>query len=211
MLPEHKATAQKGEDFIIEHVYDPVKAREYYLRTRELKGRKKGQREQPATRDGPKPVSKPTTPKVPSNALTPEQRKAAVKARVTQMKARLEKLQSILDELVEQAKKRSGVDETKDVDKKEDKDTASKKDNEPQTAKEKKAAKERYEKEKAKDPTLGEEEKSLQEDIKEVREKIEKAREDLRAVVKRAREKAARKAATQGRSTVLERNSQNGS
>ncbi len=41
-----------------ESVYDPVKAREYYLRTRELKGRKKG--------TGKFPVSKSSTAKPPS-------------------------------------------------------------------------------------------------------------------------------------------------
>lgn len=208
MEPNHDSTTRKGKDFIIEHIYDPVKAREYYLRTRELKGRTKGQQTPPETRDGQASDGKATLPGAPSNALARKQRKAAIEARVNELKTRLEKLQSILDELVEQAKKRSGVEETKDTDKKE-KDTVSKKDDKPQTSAEKRDAKERYEKEKAKNPTLGKEEKSLQEDIKEVREKIEKAREDLRAVIKRAREKAARK--EQGRSTVLERNSQNGS
>jgi hypothetical protein len=188
---------------IISHEYDPVKAREYYLRTRELKGRRKGAG---PTTSGLRSRSAQTTAgnrqriaipggqlKRPANALTPQQRKAAIEARVKALKGRLEKLKAALAELVKQAKIRSGADpaDVKSKDSKtKPKDTKSK-DNKPQTAAEKRAAKERYEKQKKENSTPAKQEEQLRAEIKRVEEKIAKVREELRASLQRAREKAA--------------------
>lgn len=88
-----------GEDSI-SHVYDPVKRREYYLRNRELKGRKHGS-------------GKTTIPRIKSRAEITKERHTKLDQQVTALHSRLEKLQAALKILVEQAKKRSGVDTSK--------------------------------------------------------------------------------------------------
>jgi DNA repair exonuclease SbcCD ATPase subunit len=75
--------------------YDPRKAHEYYMRTRQLKGRKKGT----AT---PLPSSKPT--KVDPQVVA-KQRQAAAK-RVNELKAKLADLNRQLKEKMAEAKKR---------------------------------------------------------------------------------------------------------
>ena len=84
----------------LSHVYDPVKRREYYLKNRNLKGRKRGS-------------GKTTKPRVKSKAEIAKERHAHLSEQVTALKGRLEKLQAALKVLVEQAKKRSGVDTSK--------------------------------------------------------------------------------------------------
>lgn len=146
------------------HAYDATKRREYYLRTRKLKGRKPGSAKPP-----PKPK------------LTRAQRQAArtrkLEAQVDALKARLEKLRDVMAQLTAQAKARSGV-----------KDTPSKKTTAPkgkstpkqQTATQKaKAAKasEEYRK-KHKDELLADQVKSLNQKIKTIQERIAKMRKD---------------------------------
>jgi hypothetical protein len=84
-------------DDTLAHAYDAAKRREYYLRNRKLKGRKHGS-------------SKTTKPRVKSRAEIAKERHAHLEAQVDQLKARFEKLQAALKILVEQAKKRSGVE-----------------------------------------------------------------------------------------------------
>lgn len=196
------------ETFILEHVYDPVKRRQYYLRTRELKGRRNGGTDASSSRVGrPKSVG---VREGESGIADPQsdRTRAEVKARVNALKNRLEKLKTLLDELVEQAKKRSGVETKKETPKKE---SLSIKDTKPATAKEKREAKERYEKEQAKNPSLKKEEAQLQAEIAEIREKITKVRDDLKAAVKNARRKATQIKTAKQTTRPLERNSQNGS
>lgn len=84
----------------LSHVYDAAKRREYYLKTRQLKGRKHGS-------------VKTTKPRVKSRAEIAKERHAHLQEQVAALKGRLEKLQAALKILVEQAKKRSGVKPTK--------------------------------------------------------------------------------------------------
>ena len=207
----------KAEEFILEHVYDPRKRREYYLRTRELKGRRNGAVDETSNRQSGvlDRVSDPRDrgtrgPDTNAERKTPETTRAEVKARVDQLKNRLDKLKDVLDELVEQAKLRSGVKPEEDKDKK---DTSSDKDRDrkPSTAKERREARERYEKDKEKNPSLRKEEAQLQEQIADVRAKIEDAREDLKVAIARARQRAARKEKATESSRPLERKRQNGS
>lgn len=177
----------------IRHEYDPVQAHLYYMRTRKLKGKKPGeappapQPRQAQGRPGQmarKPTHKMVAAKHPSNAAI----KAAADKRVMELKSRLEQLRKELKGLVEQAKKRSGVDPAKDDPKsKADQAKAGSSKEKPKTASEKdkaaKAAKERYDKEHP--------EAALLTQIADVQKKIEKKREELLKSVKTARRKAA--------------------
>lgn len=153
------------------HAYDPVKRREYYLKNRQLKGRKHG-------------FVKAATPRVKSKAEIAKERHAKLEAQVAALKGRLEKLQAALKLLVEQAKKRSGVKPTDDTADK--KTTADKKpDAKPKklTPAQKKAKAEAEKKARreqaikdgtATDSDLSEEVKYLNERIKTIQARIEK-------------------------------------
>lgn len=167
--------------------YDPAKAREYYLRTRKLKGRKAGSKVAPVGR-------KPSAAKIAARPRPVAKKSAAqhhkeVFARVEAMKGRLEKLRKLLRELTKQAQARSGVDPKKD---KKAKPTAGSK---KLTAAERKEAAKRsaeYRKKheaELKKETLTDQEKRLNEQIKDVEAKIAKAKADLKAAVAKARPK----------------------
>jgi hypothetical protein len=171
--------------------YDPVKAREYYLRTRQLKGRVKGRQDQPS---GRQPAARQTTISRSRPASAP---KAAPKGKAgggdlasqkKALEARLERLRDVLAELVEASKKRSGV-ETK-AEKKADKKSKSEPDKpeKKMTAKQKKAQAERAEKarkEEARknpkpDKVTGGDLEELREKIADIKAQIKKALEDAR-------------------------------
>jgi chromosome segregation ATPase len=168
-------------------VYDPIKAREYYLRTRTLKGRKSskttssdldssGSRSSntSAVRSGGKP-----------NRVKTQRRQGELRAQRERLEARLDRLREVLSELVEAAKKRSGGDPNK----KDEKDKApetqtdkadrnkDEKDRKPLTAKQKadkaRKAKEAYEKENS--TTLSQDVDILQGQIQDIQTKIRDA------------------------------------
>lgn len=198
-------------DDILEHGllhgadYDPVKAREYYLRTRELKGRQKGAQESsnsiprgsreatPSNRGPAKAKPKAPVKKAVSPAL---QRRRDTQERIDQINARLDALREVLRKLVEQAKTRSGVD-PKTVPSKSATKKATSAGSEKLTAAQKKEAakkaKERYEKDHGKKESLTSQEKALQAQVKDVQKKIAKARKDLAASIERAKKKQAAK------------------
>jgi len=106
-----------------ESEYDPVKAREYYLRTRELKGRKKGVEELPVGRRTPSSPkssvgknrrtqgsgSVNVTYNGMTYALSPKQlaeQKAYAGMRVGKIKEKIHKLESALREKMAEARKR---------------------------------------------------------------------------------------------------------
>jgi hypothetical protein len=195
------------EEFILEHAktpYDPVKRREYYLKTRELKGRTPGAavtptglRPAPGTRPAAKRVTTRTValkkPPVTIMEQRRKQRRKEINARVKAMNVRLDKLRTVLRQLVEEAQRRSGVDVKKDTPAKKAEPAGSTK---KLTAAEKREAakrsKESYEKNKEKTP-LSKQEKQLQREIKEVKRKIEQARKDLKASVARAKKQTTEK------------------
>lgn len=145
------------------HAYDAVKRREYYLRTRKLKGRTKAAR--------PKPPKK-------TRAQRQAERRRKLEADVAALKGRLEKLQAVLAELTKAAKARSGVKD-KATPKKSTSSTkkaAAQKLTPTQKAKAAKAAEE-YRK-KNPDKALSEDIKSLNAKIKTIQERIAKMRRD---------------------------------
>jgi chromosome segregation ATPase len=154
----------------LSHVYDPLKRREYYLKNRQLKGRRHGS-------------GKAAKPRVKSRAEIAKERHAHLQEQVDALKGRLQRLQAALKILVEQAKKRSGVKPTKTAAKK---TAATQKTNaKPQklTAAQKKAKAEAERKVRreqaikngtATNGDLSEEVKSLNERIKTIQARIEK-------------------------------------
>lgn len=156
----------------LQHAYDPAKRREYYLRTRKLKGRKAAAIRTSKSR----PTAKPKPP-----TLTRAQRQAArrrkLEAEVNALKARLEKLRDALEELTKKAKARSGVKPNSTAPKKSTaKKKTAKKQTTAQKAKAAKQSKEYYEKHK--DEILADEIKSLKGKIKTIQERIEKMRKN---------------------------------
>lgn len=156
----------------LQHAYDPAKRREYYLKTRKLKGRKAAAIRTSTSR----PTAKPKPP-----TLTRAQRQAArrrkLEAEVNALKARLEKLRDALEELTKKAKARSGVKPNSTAPKKSTaKKTTAKKQTASQKAKAAKQSKEYYEKHK--DEILADEIKSLKGKIKTIQERIEKMRKN---------------------------------
>lgn len=169
-------------DHFIAHVYDPAKAREYYLRTRELKGRKKGMEvvgegRAPAQPPAAAPVKKPSG-----------DRKAI-------LKDRLGRLEQILDDLtarVEAAKARSGITtptkKTAEAEKSKDPSTPAKEKTSSQKKKDAKAAAERYEKNKTAETSK--DAQAVQDEIEEVQKAIAEAREELSKALALAKQKA---------------------
>ena len=166
--------------------YDPVKAREYYLRTRQLKGRRPAAGDYDAERGRKyyRQVQKMTGNE--EYAATSEARKQLEEQKAA-LKKRLERLDEVLAELVRAAKSRSGIKtepaKTKSDPEDTPKDKASRnesaKKDTPLTSAEKakkaKEAREQYQKEN-KGPSLSTEVKQLQTKIKAVQAQIEKAR-----------------------------------
>ena len=145
--------------------YDPVARREYYLKTRKLKGRRVGAGKTAVARhpsSGTASVKRPS----PTAKISAKERRKAIEARVAALQARLDKLKKVLEELVRQAKLRSGVETPK-------KDTPSDKP-EKLTNKEKADAAERAKefREKNKDPSLSAQAKALESKIKSVQARI---------------------------------------
>lgn len=156
----------------LSHEYDPVKRREYYLRNRQLKGRKLGS-------------GKVTKPRVKSRAEIAKERHARLQEQVTALNGRLERLQAALKILVEQAKRRSGVKPTKTAAAKKTAASQQKTNARPQklTAAQKKAKAEAEKKARRKEAIkngtatnsdLSAEVKSLNERIKTIQARIEK-------------------------------------
>lgn len=173
--------------------YDPVKAREYYLRTRKLKGRRPAATQQlsATTRSPAKKSSAIVRGGAPNRANT-KSRRAELEAQREALEKRLDRLREILREKVEAAKKRSGGQKKESEEKtapetqvdKADRNKAEKKSKptKPETAAEKKErakrAKEAYEKEHPN--TLSQDIDILKAQIEDIQSKIQKAVADAR-------------------------------
>lgn len=179
------------DDFVrtLIHAYDPVKRKEYYERTKKLKGRRRGRQDTSSSNQ---------------NAVFQDQKKnkrSQTEIRIAAYKLRLEKLKKVLAQLVAEAKKRnqenSGSKDpekaTKEQSKEQSKERSKDKSKDkPLTGQEKaearKRSKENYEKNKDKQ-SLSEQEEKLKDELKEVREKIQKVRAELKGSVNKARNK----------------------
>lgn len=175
--------------------YDPAAAREYYLRTRKLKGRKKAVGPVSASRRTSRAALPAVTRRPKAKAVVAKPKKSnaqkakEVKARVASLEKQLEQLRAVLALLVKQAKARSGV-ETPTKDSK--KEPATTRKNSKQKAEAAKASKEYYEKHKNDDPSKRAAE--LEAKIAEVKGKIA----DMRAELAASRKQATRKSSSVG-------------
>lgn len=185
-------------DFVLSHSeqpYDPIKRREYYLRTRELKGRAKG-----AEDDSPKSESStgPQTSTFESNIeerqKESEKRQEEVKQRITQLKVKLEELKNVLRKLVAEAKLRSGV-KPEDIEDEKSKDSPNNTGSKPkrelteaEKAEAAEAAKERREEEASK--TDDQRIVALEAQIAETKAKIEVALANARKQIAEAEQKS---------------------
>jgi hypothetical protein len=195
-----------SDEVILEHAkapYDPVKRREYYLRTRKLKGRRVG--DAPDKKEPPAKGEKTLPARTPGKSVTSSQirrnkHRTLTEVRVAALKVRLEKLRGTLKQLIRQAQIRSGATlvpmhrvPTKQPNAAGPNRTQ---DTSPQTARERKESakrsKEYYENNRpnsAKDskPSPRQVENQLKAEIEKVRTQVERARASLQASVDRGR------------------------
>lgn len=166
----------EAEAFFLRHgptPYDPVKAREYYLRTRQLKGRQTSEGDEP-TKGRSSSVARYSSPRKKSAAeKTPAQRQKDIEVRVGQLKDRLAKLRKVLTDLTKQVKSNSEDSPQPSKASSDRKLTGS------QKAEARKRSKEYYEKNKKDDPASNDT-KALEEKIQDVMSKIEEARIKLK-------------------------------
>jgi hypothetical protein len=172
------------QEFILKHAaqpYDAAKRREYYLRTRELKGRKAGGGRPPPT-GALKTAVKTTAKKVStSNREEIQRRREEVANRVAALNIKLDRLRGILSDLDKQAGGNKSEDKTKE--KKKELTPAEKK----KAAKE---AKERREK-------SGETKESPAQAVVSIQKKIEAIQEQIREKRLVIQKRAARKSGSE--------------
>lgn len=178
-----------GESFILSHIkepYDPKKRREYYLKTRKLKGRKKG-----SSSEGEAPKGN-----LEARRAASKKRRETQKAQIARLERKLEHLNDVLSNLVAAAKKRSGVEEVNTKSKAKAQTPPARK----TTQKEKREAAERAAKTRKKEnPTSQNQEVAqLQQKIAEVQKKIAAAIEKARQEKQKA-SKSKKVTATKGR------------
>lgn len=163
------------------HAYDPQKAHDYYLRTRKLKGRRRAS----SNPSGGSPSAAVVTqmPRRPTHQ-TAKQKNALAAARVAAIQKRLDALKEVLAQLVEQAKKRSGIETKPDA----KKSTADKKDTKPKTAAEKKKDAKAQADRREKEQRLSPDQKvaAIQKEMAQVREKIAEIRAQMAKQAQRA-------------------------
>lgn len=168
----------EAEAFILAHAdrpYDATKAHEYYLRRRQLVGRKpgvafvsKGRPSAGAHFGAPHPKKKTQAEK------SAHQRQKEIEAKIGLMKVRLAKLQRVLEDLTKKVKAETGGTKPKAKEASGDKKlTGSEK------SKAAKASKDYYEKHK-KDDKPSSETQEIQDKIETTLKKIQAAREKLR-------------------------------
>jgi uncharacterized protein with von Willebrand factor type A (vWA) domain len=149
------------------HVYDATKRREYYLKTRHLKGRHHG-----TTR---------VVPPKKSRAQRLAEHRRHQEAQIAELKSKLERLKEVLAAEVKKAKARSGVKPTTTSSK--TPVSSHKSSNSPAqkltpAQKAKKAREEKKLREKNKPQSLDEQVQSLTKKIKTIQERIAKMRKD---------------------------------
>lgn len=178
------------EEFLGElfHIYDAEKAHEYYLRTRQLKGREPAAAITPTaqkTGSVKTTVQKPgsSSIKVQPVKMTPEQRRAQISAQVDALRAKLAQLKEVLAQLVQEAKARSGVEPIAEIASKPTRTTGTsdRKLTPEQQAEAAQRAKEW--REANPDKAMDQEAAKLDKQIKSIQKKIEEMREKLKTVI----------------------------
>jgi len=190
--------------------YDPAKAHEYYMRNRKLKGRLKKAEETSSPRppSGGRPATGGSGGK-PNRADT-KSRQAELRAEKERLEARLDRLRDVLSELVDAAKKRSGVKDPKKDDKSDDTSSTSKDKKGKDSKKEKLTESEKREKnKKAQEEYEKEHPTSLSTDVKELHAQIEDIQGKIKKALADARERR-NKAGTQDGKSGSKNNNDDG-
>jgi len=178
-------------------LYDPIKAHQYYLLKRQLKGRQSSA-QKPQTKVGRSKAI--TVLKQKPNVIAPskhkpktkEQQRKEVEARVKHLKTQLAALHIVLRQLINKAQGRTVVDaQGKPVANPSVKKSSSTGSTHLTTAQKREAVKRSadYRKKHPQKLSIQDQEKQLKFQIVEAQMKIAKARDDLRASVLKAREK----------------------
>lgn len=188
-------------------VYDPVKAHEYYLKTRKLKGRQPRSESSPGgrriTRSEFKDAATGNEGKYAADRKE-SRRKAHAQAvkRLEELEGRLDRLKNLLAERVAAAKRRSGIEVKESPSKKAEKSSSDKKggsSDRKSTAKEKRDAAERarksYEKNKKANPSKNHD-PSVAKQIEQVEKEIREVRQKLKEATARARKVSEEKSKT---------------
>lgn len=177
-----------GREFILQHddqPYDPVKAHEYYLRTRELQGRVAGSLDETTSNRAASISSntaQPITSKAPLQDNSSRQIRDEAHMKLLALKDKLAQLRKILTQLTKEAKARSTkTSATSAPDPASSQNSATKKELTPQQKdKAAKAAKDYYEKHKNDlEPAVEKQISDAETKIKEIQAKIEKLQKQL--------------------------------
>lgn len=172
--------------------YDPAKAREYYLRTRKLKGRQKGGTDSPAGRLSGGGRSSGGG----SNSALRNSRRQKLLQQQADLEKRLDRLREVLADLSSLSKKKTGAEPAKKTssDNKSSKDSKSKSKplTEAQKREKRKDSKERYEEEQG---------TSLVADVDQLRTQVR----DIRAKIEAAQAEARRKSSQSKKQTAANR------
>lgn len=168
--------------------YDPAKARAYYLRTRKLKGRTaKTDGPSSSVRGSARPSATAVAGSSTSNRANTKSRRAELLAQKERLEKRLDRLREVLEQLVIEAKGRSGVKkpDAKDAAPETQTDKADRNSEEKakrlspsQKAAKAKKAKETYEKENPN--SLSTNVDVLKEQVKDIQDQIQRAIADAR-------------------------------
>lgn len=169
------------DELIHATVYDPAKAHEYYLRRRQLKGRRSAGADDISSRSGGHGDQGGTGGS--SNSLLRDSRSKDLDARIETLRGKVDQLRELIRLRVDKAKERAGVDKPEDKESK-TKKTADKKEadskdkskdkplTEKQKADKRKASKEQYDKENG--TSKAHEVEALVSTIKQLRERLAK-------------------------------------
>lgn len=81
----------------LEHIYDPIKAHEYYMRVRKLKGRRKGSEQPPPSQSSSRQAKQlPPHRKVKGTLAPKEAQKAKLKANIQSLEGKLHHLEELI-------------------------------------------------------------------------------------------------------------------
>lgn len=175
-----------AREFILSHAdpnYDPRKRREYYLRTRQLKGREPGAGRPPSA-----PSGRPNL-----NLSTEKERRERVEA----LQRKLDRLKEIYQELLAQSKGRAGIESPSKTPAKKASSSKGGSSSTKTTAKERREAAERSKEWREKHPKKkSQPEKSVEEKLASLRKAIAKIRAEIAAAKKKQARRDANSSAT---------------
>ena len=193
------ASREEVEEFIAHALspknYDPVKAREYYLKTRKLKGRQPGVIKPTSSKPSSTPLAKASKKRIKKVAAPSKAMQANAALRVGALTKKLAKLQDLLSKLIQKAKNSESKSKDKKSSSEKSTSGSSRKESSDLTSSQKseKAEKARDDYEKVDKPSSAKagDSESLKADtdaqIKKVRAQIAKIKADIKVATSKGR------------------------